>query len=301
MFIEQTNALNEYLFGKKEIKSEKNIFIKAQEEEIEKDIINILNVGKDLCYRENSIYSLYSKDKHYEKKFIYYTSNESQNKNLKNENIFDILMQLNLFLIDKVGNCNIFISKIKENIKKENNVVEGKNEKDSNNIKDIEENKLIDNNLNNKSLIDSNKNQGSNEKSDNKLDHESNEPILYFGKKLDVNNNTLTNSLSNFNKTDNTRNITDFTSKISNSNFKDNISLENEEEEDEEEEEEEKEEVVDEEEEEEAEGDEEFVYISRTGSKYHGNPECGRMKISTMVSRKKAESLGLEPCMRCYY
>ena len=44
----------------------------------------------------------------------------------------------------------------------------------------------------------------------------------------------------------------------------------------------------------------EYVYISRTGSKYHGSPQCGRMRTSTMVSIKEAESLGLEPCMKCY-
>ena len=59
-------------------------------------------------------------------------------------------------------------------------------------------------------------------------------------------------------------------------------------------------EIEEEEEEEEEEGSDEYVYISRTGSKYHGSPQCGRMRTSTCVSLKEAESQGLEPCMRCY-
>ena len=45
---------------------------------------------------------------------------------------------------------------------------------------------------------------------------------------------------------------------------------------------------------------ERYVYISRTGAKYHGRPQCGRMKESTRVTLTKAESLGLTPCMKCY-
>ena len=46
--------------------------------------------------------------------------------------------------------------------------------------------------------------------------------------------------------------------------------------------------------------EEEYVYISRTGSKYHGRPTCGRMKSSSKVTLSKAESMGLTPCMKCY-
>ena len=45
---------------------------------------------------------------------------------------------------------------------------------------------------------------------------------------------------------------------------------------------------------------EEYVYISRTGSKYHGRPTCGRMKSSSKVTISKAKALGLTPCMKCY-
>ena len=45
---------------------------------------------------------------------------------------------------------------------------------------------------------------------------------------------------------------------------------------------------------------EEYVYISATGKKYHGRPQCGRMKSSTKVTVSKARNLGLEPCMKCY-
>ena len=45
---------------------------------------------------------------------------------------------------------------------------------------------------------------------------------------------------------------------------------------------------------------EEYVYISRTGAKYHGRPTCGRMKTSSKVTISKAKALGLTPCMKCY-
>ena len=45
---------------------------------------------------------------------------------------------------------------------------------------------------------------------------------------------------------------------------------------------------------------EEYVYISRTGYKYHGRPQCGRMKSSTRVTLSKAEAMGLGPCLKCY-
>jgi len=43
-----------------------------------------------------------------------------------------------------------------------------------------------------------------------------------------------------------------------------------------------------------------YVYISRTGKKYHGKRICGRMKSSKRVTLSRAESIGLSPCLRCY-
>lgn len=42
------------------------------------------------------------------------------------------------------------------------------------------------------------------------------------------------------------------------------------------------------------------VWIPRTGSKYHSNSSCSGMKNPTQVSKSKAESLGYEPCKKCY-
>ena len=67
-----------------------------------------------------------------------------------------------------------------------------------------------------------------------------------------------------------------------------------------EEKEEEEEEEEDKEDEGQNEGQDEYVYISRNGTKYHRSSQCGRMKSSTMVSIREAESRGLEPCMKCY-
>lgn len=42
------------------------------------------------------------------------------------------------------------------------------------------------------------------------------------------------------------------------------------------------------------------VWIPRTGSKYHSRSSCSGMKNPTQVSKSKAESLGYEPCKKCY-
>lgn len=43
-----------------------------------------------------------------------------------------------------------------------------------------------------------------------------------------------------------------------------------------------------------------YVYISRTGKKYHGRKMCGRMKTSKRVTLSRAEGIGLSPCLKCY-
>lgn len=45
---------------------------------------------------------------------------------------------------------------------------------------------------------------------------------------------------------------------------------------------------------------EQTVYISKTGSKYHSNPNCSNMKNPTSVSLDEAQSKGLEPCKKCW-
>lgn len=44
----------------------------------------------------------------------------------------------------------------------------------------------------------------------------------------------------------------------------------------------------------------EQVWIPKTGSKYHRRSGCSGMKNPTQVSRSKAESLGYQPCKKCY-
>ncbi len=44
----------------------------------------------------------------------------------------------------------------------------------------------------------------------------------------------------------------------------------------------------------------ETVWIPRTGSKYHSNPNCSNMKDPTQVTRQEAQSRGYEPCKKCY-
>lgn len=42
------------------------------------------------------------------------------------------------------------------------------------------------------------------------------------------------------------------------------------------------------------------VWISKTGSKYHSDPNCSGMKTPSQLSRSEAENKGYTPCKRCY-
>ncbi len=44
----------------------------------------------------------------------------------------------------------------------------------------------------------------------------------------------------------------------------------------------------------------EMVWIPRTGSKYHNNPDCSNMKNPSYVSLDEAIASGYEPCKKCY-
>lgn len=44
----------------------------------------------------------------------------------------------------------------------------------------------------------------------------------------------------------------------------------------------------------------ELVWVSRSGKKYHNNPECSGMKNPTQMTKSEAESSGREPCENCY-
>jgi hypothetical protein len=43
-----------------------------------------------------------------------------------------------------------------------------------------------------------------------------------------------------------------------------------------------------------------MVWIPRTGSKYHKNSSCSGMENPTQVTISEAQSLGYQPCKRCY-
>lgn len=43
-----------------------------------------------------------------------------------------------------------------------------------------------------------------------------------------------------------------------------------------------------------------YVYVSRTGSKYHSNKYCSHMRKPNKVTIKKAKSTGYTPCKKCY-
>ena len=46
--------------------------------------------------------------------------------------------------------------------------------------------------------------------------------------------------------------------------------------------------------------DSDMVYISRTGSKYHNNPNCSNMNDPDYVTKTAAINMGREPCKNCY-
>lgn len=43
-----------------------------------------------------------------------------------------------------------------------------------------------------------------------------------------------------------------------------------------------------------------LVWIPNSGSKYHSNSGCSRMKNPTQVTRSQAEAMGFTPCSKCY-
>lgn len=45
---------------------------------------------------------------------------------------------------------------------------------------------------------------------------------------------------------------------------------------------------------------EEMVWIPRSGSRYHSNPECSGMKDPQEVPLSEAEAQGYTPCQKCY-
>lgn len=48
------------------------------------------------------------------------------------------------------------------------------------------------------------------------------------------------------------------------------------------------------------EADGQIVYVSRTGSKYHSNPNCSNMKNPSSMTMEEAQAKGLEACKKCY-
>lgn len=45
---------------------------------------------------------------------------------------------------------------------------------------------------------------------------------------------------------------------------------------------------------------EQLVWIPQSGSKYHSNPSCSGMNNPTQVTISEAQSMGYEPCKKCY-
>ena len=327
MFIEQTNAITDYLFGKNHreifedkcnnnidennINNEKiedhhdkeandnikkkyinkiineirfNIINKInnnKDDEMEKNITDTLTNEKALLLNNNSIYSYSLENKNFTK--ILENKNDKNVDKNRNENIFRSLNDLKNNLSNKLGNYNILIWKMEEDLKKDKliNLIKKEKEKDINKFKIIQ---ISDNN--NFNIIQKKKteniNNVINEEVENNLLFSENSSLLNSNINNNINNNNnngLFNGLFNNNRnSDNTRIFTNYNNSsdiYSNANINRNYGIQQERE-------------------------EEYVYISKTGSKYHGRAQCGRMKTSTKVTITRAKALGLGPCMKCY-
>ena len=323
MFIEQTNAITDYLFGKnkikneiddinninnengekkeKKIKKEKfkdikiikelkfNIInknkIDKKDEEKENNIIDALKNEKALLFNSNSIYSFSLENKNISKLFEK-DKNENLNENEMNKNIYKIMCELKNNLSNKIGNYNILIWKKEDDLKKDGLINLIKNDKkkeikkfktiqisDNNNFSFLKQIKKIE------KKVEINEEKEGRGSGDNLLFSENNS--LFNSNINRTNNNNNSNRFSNglFNNNINndiTNLFTNFNSNYGYSNINNGREIEREEER------------------------EEYVYISRTGAKYHGRPTCGRMKTSSKVTISKAKALGLTPCMKCY-
>ena len=313
MFIKQTNAINDFLFGKYinyrdndsdidenninnevkiinkktinkyEIKKEIyfNIINNENKEEnknnkyedIESSIIKILKKDEAFLYNNNSIYSYSLNDKKISK--LYDNLNEDNEKNEINNNLYKIINALKINLIDKVGICNLLIWKIGENMEKDKiiNLLRNEPIKKINKFNFIEIGPNNNFNIPKKIINHNNLKNGENkiiiESSGNILN--SDENILINSDLNNKNNKDIINNEQNKEKSSILRILNG-----SNTNF------------------------INEESQEMIQPQEEYVYVSKTGSKYHGRPQCGRMKSSTKMTLSRAKSLGLGPCMKCY-
>ena len=252
---------------------------------METNIIETLKKEDALLFsKNNSIYSYSLENNKFVKLFENVDEEKNENNKTNNDNIYKNIIDLQASLSNKIGNYNIFIWKMEQDMAKDKiiDLIENNQKEQINKFKIIQ---ISENNNFNipKQIINKSINQ------QNAINGGSNENLLFsednslFTSNLNSNvNNNNSNNNSLFNNlninNENTRIFTNFNS--SNNNINNNYLFNNN--------------IIEEP------AQEEYVYVSRTGSKYHGRPQCGRMKSSTRMTLSKAESLGLGPCMKCY-
>ena len=303
MFIEQTNSITNYLFEndnkiKKDnysINNIENINIINNIEEPHLNVLEILQDKNAILCGKNNIYS-YSIENNELKKIDENFINNSSN----NKQIYHNLINLKKSFSNEEDNYNILIWKMDKDLKNDklfnlisndkkynnNKINEAINNKEDNeNNKEI--NEIINNNLNQSKINESESSQlirdnnyvNDNNNKTNNYDNSSNRFLLFSNSNINFNRD---NNNDNYIFGKPCPNSTFDNTLINNNNFNGVNDSQSEEEDDIEEE-------------------DEYVYISRTGYKYHGYSTCGRMKTSTRVTLSKAESMGLEPCKKCYY
>ena len=279
------------------------------EEEAKINIVELLSKENALLCSKNIFYS-YSLNNNEIKKLIEYKSENPNNIKIDNSSSFKFNIDNNKIIYNNLinlinsinfGEYNILIWKMEIDLKKDKlfnlinnenkeNIFKNKNEEDSKKINIKEEykeneneNKEYKNNIFNFNFSNTYNEDNNNE---NNISQESSRNLLF------TNNNTLYNNISNYNNNSNnlfSNSILSTTHQNTYNNnqnnnysnifglnpFNNNNRVE-------------------------TEKKEEYVYISATGHKYHGRPQCGRMKSSSKLTISRAEALGLTPCMRCY-
>ena len=295
MFIEQTTLITNYLFGndnkikkaKKDnynINNIENINIINNIEEPNLNILKILQNKNAILCGKNTIYS-YSLDSNELKKIDEdKEENINNNNNNNNKQIYHNLINLKKSISNEEDNYNILIWKMDKDLKNDklfnliSNDNNNKNKEDNKENNDLKQSKNnINNNGNESSKIINDKNDANHNNSNiNNYNNSSNG--FLFSNNININSNRDNNN-DNYlfsraypnstydNTLINTNNYSLFSNTFNGGNERKK---------------------------------EEYVYISATGSKYHGRSTCGRMKTSSRVTLSKAEAMGLGPCMKCY-
>ena len=302
------NDINNNINNNEILKSDDDVI----KEEPKINIIDILEKENALLCSKNNIYS-YSLNNNELKKLIEYKNENQNNIKINNNSALEIIIDNNKIIYNnlinliknisiKLGDYNILIWKMENDLKKERlfNFINNDNKENSSENKNVTENKYNNNNNNTKEDYKENEIKNKEDKNnifnsinlfninnenENNISQESSRNLLFtnnntiFNNNNNNSNNIFSNSIlsaTNTHTYNNNNQNNDYSNLLGLNPYNNNNDREIEKKE------------------------EEYVYISATGHKYHGRSQCGRMKSSSRVTISRAEAMGLTPCMRCY-